>query len=181
MCVLRAEACPRQFHDHVNALTRQNVFAGLAGFYLLRPESAQSAALDALFPGVYDFPLALQDRSFTNVLTAEPAGPCLCYSVSKDMNDLALGTWQPEWAGRVSVVNGKVWPVMEVAQRPYRFRVLDGTNGRTYNLNLEAVGDNKAQCEGKASWYLIGTEGGLYCSSRCVQQHCCAALLSVAD
>ena len=75
--------------------------------------------------------------------------------------------WQPEWAGRVAVINGKVWPVMTVAQRPYRFRLLDGTNARFFNLQLVAVaGDNLATCQAALAWYQIGVEGGLYTASR---------------
>ena len=153
-------------------MTRQNVFAGLAGFYILRPNMLQSAALDALFPGNYDFPLAIQDRTFTTINAAGGSPPvCLCYGPEKNHNDLALGFWQPEWAGRVAVVNGKIWPVLEVAQRAYRFRLLDGTNARTLNLHLVAMGANKDACQSSVTWYLIGTEGGLYRKSRCVPSH----------
>src|SRR2546428_13920269 len=33
-----------------------------------------------------------------------------------------------------TVVNGKVWPVLEVQPATYRFRVLNGSNARTYRL-----------------------------------------------
>ena len=124
------------YHDHVIAMTRQNVFAGLAGFYLRRPKDFTSLAFESLFPGVFDFPLVLQDRTFTDV---PGTGICLCYATAPNQNDLQLGMWQPEWAGQVAVINGKIWPVMTVAQRPYRFRLLDGTNARVFNLYIEAV------------------------------------------
>lgn len=140
------------------------MFAGLAGFYLLRPSGVASLALDLLFPGVYDFPLALQDRTFADVAGA---GVCLCYATAPNDNDLRLGVWVPEWAGRVAVVNGKVWPVVNVAQRPYRFRLLDGTNARVFNLYITAVGgDDVAACQAALTWYQIGVEGGLYTASR---------------
>jgi spore coat protein A len=154
------------YHDHVVGNTHMNVFAGLAGFYILQPATGASAALDFLFPGVYDFPLALQDRSFTPQGHVPGAEPCLCYSVRVDQNDLRLGTWQPEWAGQVSVVNGKIWPVIEVAQRAYRFRMLAGANARTFNLLLDSA---DATCKAAVRWYQIGTEGGLYGKSRCVR------------
>jgi spore coat protein A len=159
------------YHDHVVGMTRQNVFAGLAGFYLLQPAAGASLALDVLFPGVYDFPLAIQDRSFKQHKENVDAGlkeeVCLCYSTDTGANGLGLGTWEPEWAGRVAVVNGKVWPVMQVAARPYRFRLLAGANARAWNLQLRAVEDNIAACDAALRWYQIGTEGGLYSASRC--------------
>src|SRR5256714_15225392 len=33
-----------------------------------------------------------------------------------------------------TVVNGKVWPLLEVRPATYRFRVLNGSNARTYRL-----------------------------------------------
>ena len=165
-----------QYHDHTVAITGQSVFAGLAGFYLLRPAGGASYALDALFPGVYDFPLALQDRSFKQHLAGGGLKEevCLCYGAATGKNGLRLGTWEPEWAGRVAVVNGKVWPVLAVAARPYRFRMLAGANGRTWNLKLKAVpgdGADVATCDEALTWYQIGTEGGLYSASRCA--HAC--------
>jgi hypothetical protein len=125
----------------------------------------------------YDFPLALQDRSFKQHLAGAglKAEVCLCYSTVPGDNGLRLGTWEPEWAGRVAVVNGKVWPVLEVAARPYRFRLLAGANARTWNLKLRAVGGaNVDACDAALSWYQIGTEGGLYSASRCAHACVCA-------
>jgi spore coat protein A len=182
MCARISRVLRTQFHDHAIAITRQNVFAGLAGFYLLRPAGGASYALDALFPGVYDFPLALQDRSFKQHLAADGLMEevCLCYGAATGENGLRLGTWEPEWAGRVAVVNGKVWPVLAVAARPYRFRLLAGANARTWNLKLKAVGGaDVATCDEALSWYQIGTEGGLYSASRCAHHACACACVAI--
>ena len=40
-----------------------------------------------------------------------------------------------------TVVNGKVWPVLDVEPAVYRFRVLNGSNARTYRLVLVRDGD----------------------------------------
>ena len=48
------------------------------------------------------------------------------------------------------VVNGRAWPFLEVEQRRYRFRVLNGCNGRFLILALD---------NGLPFW-VIGTEGG---------------------
>ena len=130
------------YHQHVAATTRLGTFAGLAGFYLLRLAPTTPAPLDALFQDVYDFPLVLQDRTFgtqPNYLDSSITDGCLCYGVPPQQNDLRYGVWMPEWGGRVAVVNGKVWPVMTVAPRPYRFRMLNGASARSWAVQMRFV------------------------------------------
>ena len=55
-----------------------------------------------------------------------------------------------------TVVNGKVWPVLEVQPATYRFRVLNGSNARTYRLVL--FGDEAPELERITQ---IGTDHGL--------------------
>lgn len=50
------------------------------------------------------------------------------------------------------MVNGKVWPYLEVEPRKYRFRILNGSDARFYHIRLNS-GQNFVQ---------IGTEGGLF-------------------
>ena len=179
------------YHQHVAATTRLGTFAGLAGFYLLRQAPSMAAPLDALFQGVYDFPLLLQDRTFgtqPNYLNASVMDSCLCYSVPPQQNDLRYGVWQPEWGGRVAVVNGKVWPVMTVAPRPYRFRFLNGASARSWAVQMRFVdprdlatvppggpgtrGGNftaafAAACQAAIpSFYQLGTGNALFVASR---------------
>ena len=61
--------------------------------------------------------------------------------------------------GNVNVVNGKVWPFMEVEPRKYRFRMLNGANTRAYNLSL--VPDTGATAGTPLTLHQIGTDGGL--------------------
>jgi spore coat protein A len=58
--------------------------------------------------------------------------------------------------GDTIVVNGKVWPYLNVEPRRYRLRMLNGSNARSYTLQFHA-GDGSA---GPAFWQ-IGTDGGL--------------------
>lgn len=51
------------YHDHSLGVTRLNVYAGLAGFYLLRDESEPELDLPG---GEYEIPLVLQDRTFND-------------------------------------------------------------------------------------------------------------------
>ena len=124
-------------------ITRLNVYAGLAGFYILR--DAEEAALN-LPSGDYEVPLVIQDRSFyDDGQLFYPRGP-------GDLTDPGgadpLAGLPPEFTGTASVVphffgdtnlvNGKVWPVMDVEPRKYRLRFLNGANSRFYDLQLDA-------------------------------------------
>ncbi|MGH2578813.1 MAG: multicopper oxidase family protein, partial [Actinomycetota bacterium] len=58
--------------------------------------------------------------------------------------------WNPEFFGNTMVVNGRSWPFLEVEQRRYRFRFLNGSNSRFLILKL----DNELP------FWQIGSEGG---------------------
>ncbi len=60
-------------------------------------------------------------------------------------------TWIGEYFGDVMLVNGKVWPYLDVEPRMYRFRILNGCNGRILNLDLSGL-----------NFWQIGAEGGLW-------------------
>lgn len=109
------------YHDHTIGITRLNIYAGLTGFYLLRDENEARLELPS---GPFELPLMLQDRSFDkNGSLRYPA------------------TIRPEFFGNTNLVNGKVWPFLEVEPRRYRFRLLNAANARFYNLMLEpAIG-----------------------------------------
>ena len=121
------------FHDHALGTTRINVYAGLAAFYILTDPDQAGLELPS---GNYDIGLAIQDRSFNDdgslfypsVYDAEvgPNPPLPLPAVSV----------VPEFFGDHIVVNGKIWPYLNVEPRKYRFRVLDGSNARFYNLGL---------------------------------------------
>ena len=53
-------------HDHTLGITRLNVYAGLAGFYLLQDSERLQLQQQAVLPGgSYDLGMAIQDRAFT--------------------------------------------------------------------------------------------------------------------
>jgi spore coat protein A, manganese oxidase len=128
------------YHDHALGITRLNVYAGLAGFYLLRDyrDTGQNGNPLGLPAGPYEIPVVIQDRMFN------PDGT-LAYPLG------AGQVWAPEFFGDVAVVNGKVWPNLNVDRGLYRFRFLNGSNARVYSLRLS----------NKQSMYQIGTDGGL--------------------
>ena len=116
------------YHDHVMGVTRFSVYAGLAGLWIVRDERERELDLPEGPP--YEVPLLLADRNF---------------DVSPDgrLNGELLHKTDPEVMECFSpftVVNGAIWPVVEVEPTTYRFRVLNGSNARTYRLVLTRDG-----------------------------------------
>ena len=130
------------FHDHGFGTTRLNVFAGLAAGYILRDEFDTGRADNAnrLPYGAYEIPLVIQDRQFNTNGT-------MLYPVSA----IPGVTWIGEYFGDTMLVNGKIWPFLNVEPRMYRFRILNGCNARILNLSA-----------GGLQGWLIGNEGGMF-------------------
>lgn len=119
------------YHDHALGITRLNVMMGMAGFYLIRDD--QEDALD-LPSGQYEIPMAIQDRRFN-------ADGSLAYPEE----------WHEHFFGDKILVNGKVWPYLNVHKGKYRFRMANGSNSRAYTLALS----------NGATFHQIGTDQGL--------------------
>jgi len=117
------------YHDHALGITRINVMSGLAGFYLLR-DPCDSEVAPLLPSGEYDMPLVFQDRNFLE-------DGSFYFPSDEATNPDVHPYWSPEFFGEVSMVDGLVWPNMNVKQGVYRFRLLDGSNARFYNLSFE--------------------------------------------
>jgi spore coat protein A len=99
------EAANIWFHDHVLGATRLNVYAGLAGAYVIMDDENDPKGLAG--PIV---PLVIQDRSFdTNGQLLMPNLPT---------NPTIHPFWTPEFVGDTIVVNGKVWPFFLTARTP---------------------------------------------------------------
>lgn len=133
----RQDAAMLWYHDHALGINRLNVFAGMFGAYLLRDEFEDALNLPK---GKYEIPLIVFDRMF------DTEGQ-LYYPVSRDSE----APWVPEVFGDAFVVNGKVFPYLEVEPRKYRFRVLNGANARFFRLALS----------NGAALHQIGTDQGL--------------------
>ena len=162
------------YHDHTLGMTRANVYAGPAGFYLLRggPDDAVQGKLPGPAPALgdppgldyFEIPMAIQDRSFTeegalfypdNRAFFEglepsqlqiPFMPAPACGGPSDVPPI----WNPEFFGNAIVVNGATWPSLDVQQRRYRFRLLNGCNSRFLILRMS---------NGLPFWQ-IGNEGG---------------------
>jgi FtsP/CotA-like multicopper oxidase with cupredoxin domain len=111
--------------------TGENLFRGLAGFYIIEDEEELALGLPR---GPFDVPLMLQDRAFT-------ADGAFTYDTGRHFG----------FEGDVMLVNGIPWPKMEVSTRKYRFRFLNGSNARLFQLALST----------RDPFTLIATDGGL--------------------
>ncbi len=131
------------YHDHALGITRINVYAGLAGFYLLRDIDHSSLDEKLCLPsGKYEIPIVIQDRMFNT------DGSLLFTNIGNipDVHPY----WNPEFFGDTIIVNGKAWPNLNVDRHQYRFRVLNGSNARFYNLKMS----------NGMSFIQIGSDGG---------------------
>ncbi|WOP17375.1 multicopper oxidase family protein [Raineyella sp. LH-20] len=169
-CVYRypnaQEAASIWFHDHALGATRLNVYAGIAGAYLLRDRDTDALGNplpDWLPPGLAPYgigtgspltgaqatiPLVIQDRMF------DVNGQLFFPNVG--MNPALHPYWMPEFVGDTITVNGKVWPYKAVDGKRHRFLFLNGSNARTYDLSLV---DSASGVRGPRMW-VIGTDGG---------------------
>ena len=116
------EAAALFYHDHAMGITRLNAVAGLTGLYLIRDELEDSLRLPA---GPYEIPLVLFDRSFRK--DGE-----IHYPVSGNPDT----PWVSEYYGSAILVNGVIFPYLEVKPRKYRLRLLNASNGSFYRLSF---------------------------------------------
>lgn len=124
------------YHDHGLGITRLNVMMGLAGLYLLGDPDEAALGLPS---GEFDVPLVIQDRTF-----------------NADGSFQYHDGWHDHFFGDTILVNGKVWPFQEVKRGKYRYRLVNGSNSRTYRLALS---------DGSAFWQ-IATEQALIAAPR---------------
>src|SRR6266850_7199170 len=143
------------YHDHALGITRLNIYAGLGGgLYLLRDEHEDSLGLPS---GNYEVPLIIQDRFFNR-------DGSLLYPVQTpgDPDPRVPPVWIPEFFGDTVLVNGAIWPFLEVEPRKYRFRILNASNARFYRMTLQESSAS-GQPLGRAGpvFQQIGSDGGL--------------------
>ena len=144
------QAATLWYHDHALGITRLNVYAGLSGLYLLRDAEEESFDLPA---GEYEIPLIIQDR------TLNRKGQLVYAPVNDDGVPLAPGIWGPEFLGRLPVVNGTIFPYLNVEPRVYRLRVLNAANTRFFGLQLN-LARSTVDIPSLVSFQQIGSDGG---------------------
>jgi spore coat protein A, manganese oxidase len=157
------QAAPLWFHDHALGATRLGVYAGLVGVYFITdPKLKLPAGLSPL--GLRDgidgahpdddaiIPLVLQDRKF------DTEGQLYFTAGAPDSPNPEHQYWVPEFFGDTNVVNGKVWPYLEVKAQRYRFLAVNGSNARTYILTFQNTPETSNPAA-PAMWQ-IATDGG---------------------
>jgi len=155
------QAATLWYHDHALGLTRLNVYAGLAGFYLLRDTNEQLLTIAGVLPGGrFEVEMAIQDRAFTAdgqlYLPANGTDPIPgTDEIVADRLPEGFSSYPsvvPEFFGDFLLVNGMAWPKYDADPGQYRFRLLNGSDSRFYVLQL----DNP-----DVAVTLVGVDGGL--------------------
>ncbi len=166
------------YHDHALGITRLNVYAGLAGFYILRDDDDTGRPDNPLdlpaFP--YEMALAIQDRMFTDTgalfYPAFPGDPFYDDFITGEgaelPPDLFPGggpTALAEFFGDHMLVNGTIWPAAAVEPRNYRLRLLNGCDSRFLAVQFVEVPpgatDLSAAVSGPLPFTVIGSDQGL--------------------
>lgn len=144
------ESATLWYHDHALGITRLNVYAGLAGFYLLRDFNEAALIAKKVLPfRPYEIEIVIQDRRFTTdgALFLPSTDP----EIEPGFEPLPPGpSVIAEFFGDFILVNGMTWPRLNVEPRKYRLRLLNGSDSRFYVLKLS----NGQQ------FYQIGTDNG---------------------
>lgn len=184
------------YHDHAMGLTRVNAYAGLATGYILGDDAEAILVGARILPGLgsgQDIPLILQDKTFfdgndSSYPVASARRGDLWYPHLYQASSLPDGRWDvgsdvfpdakfktplpevscvPEFFGDTSMVNGMPYPFLEVEPRHYRFRILNGSQARFFNLSLFHEEEDGRGWTGEAdvdspgpAILQIGTEGG---------------------
>jgi spore coat protein A, manganese oxidase len=143
---LEQRAATLWYHDHRMDFTGPQVWRGLAGFHIIRDEEDDALPLPK---DKRDVPLMICDRSF------DEDGSFLYPSLdpSLQVKPGVEDDYMDGVIGDTILVNGAPWPVLEVSATKYRFRILNASNARRYELALEP--------ENSAPFIQIGSDGGL--------------------
>lgn len=138
---VRDRAASYWYHPHPHDVAGEQAYMGLAGLLIVRDDEEHrlARALD-LALGDTDIPLVIQDRSFSFEGKLE-------YKLTRDQ--MFMG-----FLGEEILVNLTPRPYFDAARRVYRFRILNGSNARSYRLAF-------AQGGRLLDYHLIGTDGGL--------------------
>jgi FtsP/CotA-like multicopper oxidase with cupredoxin domain len=110
------DAASLWYHDHAHGRTSRTLYYGLLAMYVLEDGLERELELPR---GDYDVPLVIADHAFNRD------------GSFRYLENIDLG-----FRGDTILVNGAVSPRMRVERRKYRFRILNGSNSRSYDLRL---------------------------------------------
>lgn len=142
------------YHDHAMDITRWNVFTGLAGMYLVRDEEEDALRLPR---GEHEIPLIVQDRNLDQDDDGRLTGRLLHKTEIVGRDAQGKNVTKP-FTGPYTLVNGVIWPHLDVEARWYRFRLLNAANARIFQFRL--IDEDTGEPVRGAAWQ-IGTDGGL--------------------
>ena len=136
------------YHDHRMDFTGPQVYKGLAGLYLIRDEVEDGLPLPK---GEKEMPLVICDRIY------EEDGSLFYPSIDPSLKGEpgVLEGYTNGVEGDTVLVNGAPWPFLEVSNTRYRFRILNASNARQYELALDPPPP------GGMPFVQIGSDGGL--------------------
>jgi FtsP/CotA-like multicopper oxidase with cupredoxin domain len=130
------------YHPHPHGQTAEHVYKGVAGLFLVEDNESDGLALPREY-GVDDIPLIIQDKKFT--------GDGEMTMDTGSFFDQLGGSANFGVLGNRMLVNGTYDPYLEVTRSRMRFRILNGSNARFYNLGFD---DDR-------SFRLIATDNGI--------------------
>jgi len=134
------------YHEHAMGMTRVGVYAGIvgSGYFIRDPNAPLDQPSSPLPTGAYEIPLLLIDRAFFT--DGELSFP-------RSSTNPGNAYWQAGDGANTVLVNGAVWPNLNVERRQYRFRFLAAGNGRTWTPQLDNAGT-------PVPMTIIGSDGG---------------------
>jgi FtsP/CotA-like multicopper oxidase with cupredoxin domain len=109
------------YHPHLHGATAEQVYRGAAGMFIVDDEESQALDLPDTY-GVDDIPLIIQDKQIEADGDLKMSAPFLS---------------QVGMLGDEILVNGTHDPHVEVTTELVRFRVLNASNGRVYDLGFD--------------------------------------------
>lgn len=162
------------YHDHALGITRLNVYAGMAGFYIVRDHVDTGRPDNPLdlpaFP--HELALAIQDRMFKKggqlFYPAFPPDPFWDDFITGEglgNGDVPKPSALAEFFGDHMLVNGLLWPRADVEPRHYRLRLLNGCDSRFLVMQLRvASAPTATDLDGAGpplTFHVIGSDQGL--------------------
>jgi FtsP/CotA-like multicopper oxidase with cupredoxin domain len=139
------------YHDHAMAITSLNVMTGLAGTYLIRDAEEDALHLPS---GEHEVPLNVCDRNLDTDAYGELTGDLLYKTTILQTEPMKV---KLPFTGPFTLVNGVIWPHMNVDARWYRFRMLNSSNLRPYRFELRDEHGTPVS----GALHQIGSDGGL--------------------
>jgi spore coat protein A, manganese oxidase len=147
------------YHDHAIGITRLNAYAGIASAYIIRDDVENFLIQNHIIPS-NEVPLIIQDKTFVSQAAVDSGyiwgkpgdlwypyqyqkasdpngrwdyGPDLGFPATRPLPEPSA---VPEFFADTTVINGSLYPFLPVERRHYRFRILNGSQARFYNLQL---------------------------------------------